>query len=171
MVQNSAGMILNRQRDYALKLGALRSYVKGMKRSLRMGRGSFNVCFVNDREIRRLNARYRGNPRPTDVLSFPWQEASGTSHHKISPKDFRNFLGDVVISVDTARRNAHLEGHSTLHELRWLILHGVLHLLGYDHERDGGKMTRLELSLREQLGIAGSRVSRTFNRPSKPSYE
>jgi probable rRNA maturation factor len=61
----------------------------------------------------------------------------------------------VVISVQTARRNASEEGHSTLNEIRWLVLHGVLHLLGYDHERDTGEMTTLELALREQLGVAG----------------
>ena len=68
-----------------------------------------------------------------------------------------NFLGEVVISVETARRNAAAEGHSTLNEIRWLILHGLLHLLGYDHERDDGEMTALELKLREQLSLAGDR--------------
>ena len=67
----------------------------------------------------------------------------------------KNFLGDVVISVETARRNAAAEGHSTLDEIRWLILHGVLHMLGYDHEHDRGEMVALELALREQLGVAG----------------
>jgi probable rRNA maturation factor len=69
--------------------------------------------------------------------------------------EFKNFLGDIVISVDTAKRNARQEGHSTLNEMRWLILHGVLHLLGYNHERDHGEMTRLELALRSRLGISG----------------
>ena len=69
--------------------------------------------------------------------------------------EFAGFLGDVVISVETARRNARREGHSTANEIRWLILHGVLHLLGYDHETDRGEMTALEISLRARLGIAG----------------
>jgi probable rRNA maturation factor len=69
--------------------------------------------------------------------------------------EFRNHLGDIVISVETAKRNAHLEGHSTLNEIRWLILHGLLHLLGYDHESDRGEMNRLELALRTRLGISG----------------
>ena len=67
--------------------------------------------------------------------------------------EFKNFLGDIVISVDTAMTNARQEGHSTLNEIRWLILHGVLHLLGYDHEHDHGEMTRLEHALRSRLGI------------------
>jgi len=69
--------------------------------------------------------------------------------------EFKYFLGDIVISVDAARRNAREEGHSTLNEIRWLILHGLLHLLGHDHERDQGEMTRLELALRSRLGISG----------------
>ena len=69
--------------------------------------------------------------------------------------EFKNFLGDIVISVDTAKRNARKEGHSTLNEIRWLILHGLLHLLGYNHEYDQGEMTRLELALRSRLGISG----------------
>ena len=72
-----------------------------------------------------------------------------------------NFLGDVVISVETARRNAAAEGHSTLNEIRWLILHGVLHLLGYDHEHDNGEMMALELALREQLGVAGGQARKS----------
>jgi probable rRNA maturation factor len=70
--------------------------------------------------------------------------------------EFKNFLGDIVISVDTAKRNARQEGHSTLNEVRWLILHGLLHLLGYNHESDQGEMTKLELALRRRLGIAGN---------------
>jgi probable rRNA maturation factor len=72
--------------------------------------------------------------------------------------EFRNLLGDIVISVDTARRNARKEGHSTLNEIRWLILHGFLHLLGYNHESDQGEMVKLELALRTRLGISGDRA-------------
>jgi probable rRNA maturation factor len=69
--------------------------------------------------------------------------------------EFKYFLGDIVISVDSAKRNARKAGHSTLNEIRWLILHGLLHLLGYNHEGDRGEMTRLELALRRRLGISG----------------
>jgi probable rRNA maturation factor len=84
-----------------------------------------------------------------------------------------NFLGDVVISVDTARRNAAEEGHAARNEFCWLILHGVLHLLGYDHEQDYGEMTRLEWELREALAVAGekrkieTRKSKVETRKSK----
>src|SRR5208337_3589062 len=113
-----------------------------------------------DNAIRHLNLAYRGKDKATDVLSFPWTETEEKLRTGPRPPSrqrehggITNFLGDVVISVQTARRNASDEGHSTLNEIRWLVLHGVLHLLGYDHERDDGEMTELELALRDQLRI------------------
>ena len=116
-----------------------------------------------------MNALYRGKDRATDVLSFPWdapprqpglQTQRGRPRHKQARRspnaqEFKNHLGDIVISVETAKRNARQEGHSTLNEIRWLILHGLLHLVGYDHESDHGEMVRLELALRARLGISG----------------
>jgi probable rRNA maturation factor len=178
-------LILNRQKQYAPNLPALRACVRGVRRGLRLGRRDFNLCLVSDREIQRLNAAFRALPRPTDVLSFPWHEAGKGSalpsqvltrsrrRKRAQEADgpcqaaFRGFLGDVVISVETARRNARTEGHSTLNEIRWLVLHGVLHLLGYDHERDRGEMTRLELALREKLGLAGPRSKRRLRKQAK----
>jgi probable rRNA maturation factor len=148
-------MILNRQKRLVVRLAAVRAFVQRLRAALRLGRRDFNVCFVDDREITRLNAAFLGRRRPTDVLSFPWQGSGAPHRIGAGNAEFANFLGDVVISVETARRNARREGHSTLNEIRWLILHGLLHLLGYDHERDRGEMTSLELSLRERLGIAG----------------
>jgi probable rRNA maturation factor len=127
---------------------------------------------VDDRQIKRLNTLYLGKNRATDVLSFPWKAQESQppprpgserarskytrrSASERAAREFRNFLGDIVISVDTAKRNARKEGHSTLNEIRCLILHGVLHLLGYNHEEDHGEMTRLELALRSRLGISG----------------
>ena len=146
--------------------------MRELRRTLRLGRREWNVCFVDDRQIERLNSLYRGKDRATDVLSFPWHarqrqppqrrggKRSGPRHTRGSANEraaleFKRFLGDIVISVDTAKRNARKEGHSTLNEIRWLILHGLLHLLGYNHERDQGEMTRLELALRRRLGISG----------------
>ncbi len=147
-------MIANRQKRFAVKLAAVRIFVERLRTELRLGRRDFNVGFVGDREIRRLNVAYLGRRRPTDVLSFPWR-GTGRVGVGVANPEFANFLGDVVVSVETARRNARRGGHSTLHEIRWLILHGLLHLLGYDHETDRGEMTSLELALRERLGIAG----------------
>ena len=148
-------MVLNQQNKVAVSLATVRAFVQRLRAALRLGRREFNVCFVDDREIERQNAAFLGRRRPTDVLSFPWQ-GSGAAHRiGAGNAEFANFLGDVVISAETARRNARREGHSTVNEIRWLILHGLLHLLGYDHERDRGEMTSLELSLRERLGVAG----------------
>ncbi|MBZ5562761.1 MAG: rRNA maturation RNase YbeY [Acidobacteriia bacterium] len=153
-------VVLNQQTRCALDLSALRRYVARVRQGLQLGRRSFNVCLMDDRGIRRLNGTFRGKTYPTDVLSFPWKGADQNGANAAESREFGNFLGDVVISVDTARRNAGREGHSTINEIRWLILHGALHLLGYDHEQDNGEMVRLELSLRERLGIAGSLAPR-----------
>lgn len=115
-----------------------------------MGRRKFTILFVDDSEIARLNSAYRGKRRPTDVLSFSWK-SSGHSDNGFPTQEFKNHLGDIVISAETARRNARIEDHSTNTEICWLILHGVLHLLGWDHEADRGEMTALEHSLRAKL--------------------
>lgn len=156
-------MVLNQQRRIAVDLGAARGFVRRLRLALKLTRRDFNVCFVDDARIAELNVRYRRKSRPTDVLSFPWgTEARVDDPRSLRPKrmrvidprdsrEFAGFLGDVVISVETARRNARAAGHSTAREIRWLILHGALHLLGYDHETDRGEMTALEYSLRERL--------------------
>jgi rRNA maturation RNase YbeY len=165
-------MILNQQRCYALPRSVLHVYVQDLKRRLRLARRDFNVCFVDDAAIKNLNATYRHKDRATDVLSFPWDETTGGATRQAGRRakarrpvgaaslaggEFKGFLGDIVISAETARRNAQGEGHSTVNEIRWLILHGVLHLLGYDHEHDNGEMTALELAWRERLEIDGGR--------------
>jgi probable rRNA maturation factor len=141
-------MVINRQQRVRLDLRGARLYVRRVRAALRLGRKNFGVCFVDDARIAELNRRYRRKPRPTDVLSFPWKSEAPRAG---GDRDFRNYLGDIVISAETARRNARAAGHSTAREIRWLILHGTLHLLGYDHETDDGKMTRLERALRHRL--------------------
>ena len=171
-------VIVNRQREVSIDVASARRFVARLRVALRLGRREFNICFVTDREIQRLNTCYRRKARPTDVLSFPWQAVGegaalpratgGRPYQKKGGEDGRlggrktelaNFLGDVVISAATARRNARREGHSTQNEIRWLILHGLLHLLGYDHETDKGEMTARELSWRERLGISGVKAA------------
>ena len=155
-------VFVNLQKRYVVRAASLAGFARGLRRRLRLGKKEFNICFVDDNAIRHMNLEYRGKDQATDVLSFPWNEAGGTVPPEpvaTAPRrgrgSFANFLGDVVISVETARRNAAAEGHSTLLEIRWLMLHGVLHLMGYDHEHDSGEMIALELALREQLGMAG----------------
>jgi len=162
-VQAIPGLVLvNHQRRHVVRTRAVLAFAQVLRRRLRLGQRSFNICLVDDDAIRRLNLRYRGKNKATDVLSFQWNEsgfkrAKRTVRRRGSADQVgtRNFIGEIVISVPAALRNAGEEGHSTLNEIRWLVIHGVLHLLGYDHESDSGAMTRLELALREDLGVAG----------------
>jgi probable rRNA maturation factor len=148
-------LILNRQKAVAVDLVASRAFARRLHRVLRLGKRTFDVGIVDDREIRRLNSTFRGKPRATDVLSFPWLQGVKDGARVAVGVEFKNFLGDVVISAPTARRNARAAGHSTRIEISQLILHGVLHLLGYDHETDQGEMAALEHSLRRRLRIEG----------------
>jgi probable rRNA maturation factor len=132
-----AVVILNRQRRQRIDAPRLRRVLRGAGKTLGVG-GEVSVVLAGDRLLRRLNRDFRGKDRPTDVLSFPG--AGGDEG-----------LGDVVISVPTAARNARRLGHSVPRELDILTLHGFLHVLGYDHETDDGTMERLERRLRGQL--------------------
>jgi probable rRNA maturation factor len=104
------------------------------------------VALVPDARVRNLNQRYRHTDAPTDVLSFPAAEPG--------------VLGDVVIATGVARRQARLAGHALQTEIRILALHGLLHLLGYDHERDDGQMARLERRLRRKGGLREGLIER-----------
>jgi probable rRNA maturation factor len=132
-----AVVVLNRQRRQPIDLTRLRRVLRGAGRTLGVG-GEVSVVLAGDGLLRRLNRDFRGKDRPTDVLSFPGGEGE-------------EGLGDVVISVPTAARNARRLGHSVPRELDVLALHGFLHVLGYDHETDDGTMDRLERRLRGRL--------------------
>jgi len=115
-------------------------------------RGTVTVALVSDARVRALNRRYRGKDYPTDVLSFP---AGSAAHGRPD-----SFLGDIVIARGVARRQARTAGHTPPAELRILALHGLLHLLGYDHERDSGQMARLERKLRRKGGLREGLIER-----------
>ncbi len=114
---------------------------------LRRPEAEIGLTFINDPRIRRLNRIYRGKDRPTDVLAFPL----GLSGKVKAAKARRppSFLGDVVISAETARRQATERGHGLDREVARLMIHGILHLLGYDHERpaESRRMRRMEQTL------------------------
>lgn len=112
--------------------------------------GSVSVLLAGDEEIRRLNREFRGKDKATDVLSFPAGEVAGRA----------KIAGDLAISVETAAREAEKRGHSLDLELRVLLLHGILHLAGYDHETDAGEMERKENALRKRLELADSLIAR-----------
>lgn len=107
-----------------------------------------SVALVDDREMTRLNRTFRGKNTTTDVLTFPADDSYADPGAPGRP------LGDIVISVPQARKQAGTEGHSLAIEVRYLILHGILHALGYDHESDKGEMNALELDLRARVGLA-----------------
>lgn len=106
-----------------------------------------SIAFIDDEAMQGLNKRFRRKNRTTDVLTFPADDSYADPNAKGRP------LGDIVISVDQARRQALDEKHSLAIETRYLILHGVLHALGYDHETDQGEMNALELEIRGRVGL------------------
>jgi len=130
-------VLVEKQRRRRTSPARIRRVLRGAAAILRV-RGEVAVVLAGDGLLRRLNRAYRGKDRPTDVLSFPGD--GGESG-----------LGDVVISVATAERNARGLGRTLLQELDVLALHGFLHVLGYDHETDDGTMDRLEARLRKRL--------------------
>ncbi len=138
--------IVNRQRKVQIDGERWRSFAaKALIVAPARGAG-VTVAFVSDRAMRELNRRWRGKRGATDVLSFPAEQAE-------FEKSAGTTLGDVVISVERAETQAAEHGLDFEREVEQLILHGVLHLCGYDHETDDGKMNALELRLRRQLGI------------------
>ena len=128
--------LLNPRRYPEAAARRLRPWVEELVRELAPEADSFAVRFTDDEEIRRTNREYRDRDEATDVLSFPGESTVEGRH-----------LGDVLISVPTARRQARRRGHPAEREIRRLLLHGVLHCLGYDHETDDGTMERLERRL------------------------
>ncbi len=146
-------MILNRQRTVRVARPALESFLRRVRQQLGLGTADLTICLVSDAEIARMNEAFRKKKGPTDVLSFP--AVKRRKHLPLSARPRRDgFLGDIAISPATARRNAKKYGRALPVELQILMLHGVLHLLGYDHETDRGRMERIEQRLRRRLGLA-----------------
>ena len=130
---------VNRQRKRKIDTKAWETFAARAATAIGHTESSATIAFVSDRTIRQLNRQFRGVDKATDVLSFPAEEESN--------------LGDVAISVDTAAAQANENGLTFDEEVAQLILHGLLHLSGYDHETDNGEMNRLELRLRRKLRI------------------
>ena len=125
-------------------------------------RGDVAVALVSDRRVRALNRSYRGEDYATDVLSFPIADARRARRRAASPQPPAPgpFLGEIVIARGVARRQAREARHSELTELKILALHGLLHLLGYDHERDNGRMRRVEQRLLRKAGLRDGLIGR-----------
>lgn len=140
-------MIFNRQRRVPVALRPLQQFYERARRELGFAPESVTIELISDAAMARLNATYRKKIGPTDVLSFP---ANGAR-----PARGAEYVGDIAISPETARRNARRFSRPLPLEMRVLILHGMIHLAGFDHEADHGEMDRLERRLRKRLGVAG----------------
>jgi probable rRNA maturation factor len=138
--------VVNRQRRRKINSKQWREFTARVLRAIGGDERSATIVFVSDDTIRKLNRHFRGKSLATDVLSFPTEaepfEAENGSH-----------LGEVVISVERVAAQAKANGLSFSSEIEQLILHGLLHLCGYDHETDNGQMNRLEHRLRRKMGI------------------
>ncbi|MEP7343370.1 MAG: rRNA maturation RNase YbeY [Acidobacteriota bacterium] len=139
--------VLNRQRLHAIDRRAAAKLARAVLDRIRQEDAVLTITFIRDRAMRKLNRDYRGMDKPTDVLSFAYHEAEDSIAEQGEPQH----LGDVVISVETAERYAGELGLSFEREIEHLVIHGVLHLAGYDHETDKGEMNRLERKLRKEL--------------------
>jgi probable rRNA maturation factor len=131
--------VVNRQRTKKVDTEAWSNFAGKALSAIGNHGSSATIAFVSDKNIHKLNKQFRNVDKPTDVLSFPADEETN--------------LGDIAISVETAAAQAKENGLSFETEIAQLILHGLLHLCGYDHETDNGEMNRLELRLRKKLSI------------------
>lgn len=141
--------VANRQRLVRLNPRLLGRVAGAALEALDRGGCSATVALVRDRAIKELNRTYRGKDRATDVLSFSF--GRGGASERAGGTEGESYLGDIVISADTALAQAERAGHSLDREVSELIIHGILHLCGYDHGADRGEMNRLELKLRRKL--------------------
>ena len=132
--------VVNRQRIRKLNVVPWIKRVEKMLDVIGKADSSVTVAFVSDKKIRELNRQFRRIDKATDVLSFPSDSRDGE-------------MGDIAISIETAARQAKQSGLTLDGEIAQLLLHGLLHLSGYDHETDNGEMNRLELRLRKKLRI------------------
>jgi probable rRNA maturation factor len=128
---------------------ALNRFVTRARRAAGV-KGRVDVLLTSSAELKSLNRRFRGKDKPTDVLSFPAEPAAK-----------QQFAGEIAIAADIAAQNARALGHSPAQEIKILVLHGMLHLRGYDHECDNGQMARREKQLRTQLHLPLGLIERT----------
>jgi probable rRNA maturation factor len=127
-------------------------------------RGTVNVLVTSGAAVRSLNREFRGQNKTTDVLSFPWSNpaGSGSRSSRVTP------VGEIAISAEMATSNSSRLRHSAAEEVKILALHGILHLAGFDHERDNGRMARKEAQLRKALGLPDSLIERSQSNTQTP---
>lgn len=145
-------MVILEKKVAGLNEASLERFVLRARKAVRL-RGRVNVLITGSGAVRQLNRRFRGQDKPTDVLSFP-------SSASPEPGPNATLAGDVAISADIAMQNALRMGHSPSQEIKILALHGILHLAGFDHERDNGEMARKETQLRRALKLPVALIER-----------
>jgi len=157
-------MILNRQRQVRISMENLEKFSAKVRKLLKIPAEAVAICLVSSADIAKWNRAYRGKNKPTDVLSFTTDEPSvkprigkllrNRTAAKSSEGAAMPYWGDIAIAPAIARQNARRFGREFNDEMCILILHGILHLMGYDHETDNGQMERREMRLRRKLGLA-----------------
>ncbi len=138
--------VINRQRKRKVDAKQWREFAEHASRAIGTDDRDATIVFVSDAAIRKLNRQFRGKDYATDVLSFPVRAEEFEKENEAG-------LGEVVISIERAAAQAKETKLTLTNEIQELVLHGLLHLAGYDHETDKGEMNRLELKLRKKLGI------------------
>jgi probable rRNA maturation factor len=145
-------LVILQKRVVGLTELALDRFVTRASRAVGL-RAAVNVLVTSNDELQELNRRFLGKDQPTDVLSFPALPG-------LKPR----YAGDIAISAEIAAHNARTLGHTAAEEIKILVLHGILHLRGYDHEQDGGKMARREEKMRHELRLPVGLIERTAQR-------
>jgi probable rRNA maturation factor len=145
-------LVILRKKVPGLSENSLARFVVRARRAAGL-RGTVNVLVTGGSEVRSLNRSFRGQNKFTDVLSFPSSQIAGLRPTAAT-------AGDIAICADIALRNASRIGHAPAAEVKILVLHGILHLAGFDHEHDNGKMGRKEAALRRELGLPDGLIER-----------
>jgi probable rRNA maturation factor len=145
-------LIQNKQRTYPLNERKIRQWVRAILKMQKEDNSEIGLVFVNNRTIQKYNKDYRGKNVPTDVLSFPMRDTR--------VKDFSPLLGDIMISLEKTYEEAHLFCHGKREHLLFLLIHGILHLLGYDHEQSRNEAARMR---RREKHIFEKIISETKN--------
>jgi probable rRNA maturation factor len=148
MLRKDGGVIIVKKKVAGVSEGALRRFAARAMEAARVA-GEVNVLVTDNRELQRLNRRFRNKNEATDVLSFPAETTGSTK-----------LAGEIAISAEKAALNASRLGHSAVEEIKILILHGILHLAGYDHDRDNGVMGRKEAQLRRAFELPVALIER-----------
>jgi probable rRNA maturation factor len=160
---DQAKLVILQKKIPGLTEAALQRFITRARRVAKL-QGRVDLLVSSSSELRSLNQRFRGKNKATDVLSFP--VGSSLQQSALQPLAKARLAGEIAISADIAIQNAFRLGHSAMEEIKILTLHGILHLAGFDHERDNGEMARKELRLRQALRLPVGLIERASAKSS-----